>query len=285
VTAAPTDLRLAPAVAELLDGGAWTAVTSGAWSRVWRVDLADGSRRVAVKVALEHSNEGVAGAHPGELLAREAQCLSWVAGPAARAGVPVPEVVLAPDPDPDPGVDPVLVTSFLDGEADLRLLGSSERATEALGRALAGLHTIDPAGCPFDASAAALLAEAGARVDAGLVSSDVLQPALQSFTPERLLTHIRAMAPTAVHEADQVLVHGDFCVTNLLVDPATAAATGVLDWGRCGIGDRHLDLAVTARSVVRNFGGEALPGFFAAYGESHPDPLRLEFYALLDELS
>ena len=93
------------------------------------------------------------------------------------------------------------------------------------------------------------------------------------------------MAPTAVHEADQVLVHGDFCVTNLLVDPATAAATGVLDWGRCGIGDRHLDLAVTARSVVRNFGGEALPGFFAAYGESHPDPLRLEFYALLDELS
>jgi aminoglycoside phosphotransferase len=283
VTAAPTDLRLAPAVADLLDGGAWTAVTSGAWSRVWRVDLADGSRRVAVKVALEHSNEGVAGADPRELLAREAQCLSWVAGPAARAGVPVPEVVLAPDPDP--GVDPVLVTSFLDGEADLRLLGSSERATEALGRTLARLHTIDPAGCPFDASAAALLAEAGARVAAGLVSSDELQPALQSFTPERLLTHVRAMAPPAVHEADQVLVHGDFCVTNLLVDPATAAATGVLDWGRCGIGDRHLDLAVTASSVVRNFGGEALPGFFAAYGESHPDPLRLEFYALLDELS
>ena len=284
MTAAPTDLRLAPAVAELLEGGAWTAVTSGPWSRVWRVDLADGSRRVAVKVALAHSSEGVAaGADPGALLTREAQCLAWVAGPAGRAGIPVPEVVLGPHLAP--GVDPVLVTSFLDGEADLRLLGTSERATEALGRTLAQLHTIDPSGCPFDASPAARLAEAGERVAAGLVTSDELQPALQSFTPERLLTHVRAMAPDAVPEADQVLVHGDFCVTNLLVDPATAAATGVLDWGRCGAGDRHLDLAVTARSVVRNFGGEALPGFFAAYGESHPDPLRLEFYALLDELS
>ncbi|HEY7938451.1 MAG TPA: aminoglycoside 3'-phosphotransferase [Acidimicrobiales bacterium] len=284
MTAAPTDLRLAPEVTELLEGGTWTAVTSGAWSRVWRVDLADGVRRVAVKVALAQSSEGVAaGADPGALLTREAQCLAWVAGPAARAGVPVPEVVLGPHLAL--GVDPALVTSFLDGEADLRLLGTSARATEALGRTLAQLHTIDPAGCPFDASPAALLAEVGGRVDAGLVTSDEFQPALQSFAPERLLTHVRAMAPATVPEADQVLVHGDFCVTNLLVDPASTKATGVLDWGRCGAGDRHLDLAVTARSVVRNFGGEALPGFFGAYGESHPDPLRLEFYALLDEFS
>ena len=284
MSAAPADLRLAPDLAERLRDGTWTEITSGSWSRVWRVEPAGGGPTLAVKLALDVSADGTPGNGGADgRLAREAECLSWVAARAAAADLPVPDVVAAPTADP--GLDPVLVTTFLEGEADLRLLGSSERATEALGRTLAAVHAIDPTGCPFDASLETLLAEAGARVDAGLVTRESLQPALQPFTPERLLTHVRAMAPEGTEPADQVLVHGDLCVTNLLVDPRTGAATGVLDWGRCGIGDRYLDLAVTARSVVRNFGGEALPGFFAAYGETNPDPLRLELYSLLDELS
>ena len=131
-TAALTDLSAAPGEADLLDAGGWTAVTSGDRSRVWRVDLADSSRRVAVKVALEHSNEGAAGADTGtSRVGPRAQCrrAGWPGlRPAGGAGARGRART-----GTRPGVDPVLVTSFLDGEADLRLLGSSERVHRGVG--------------------------------------------------------------------------------------------------------------------------------------------------------
>lgn len=61
----------------------------------------------------------------------------------------------------------------------------------------------------------------------------------------------------------------------------------MVDVGRLGLADRHLDLALASRSMADrdlnpSFGPAAAEVFLAAYG--HPaDPWRLDFYRLLDE--
>jgi len=46
----------------------------------------------------------------------------------------------------------------------------------------------------------------------------------------------------ALERADLAVCHGDFCLPNVVLDPETLVVTGILDVGRLGIADRHLDL-------------------------------------------
>lgn len=125
------------------------------------------------------------------------------------------------------------------------------------------------------------------RVAAGLVDGSRFEDVFARYTPGELAERLRKLADAAAvpEPEDRVLVHGDLCVSNLLVDPNGGAPLGVVDWAFAGVGDRHLDLAIAARSLARNFGGECLPSLFAAYGGFDPDPIRLELYALAEELS
>ena len=60
--------------------------------------------------------------------------------------------------------------------------------------------------------------------------------------------------------------------------------TGLVDLGRLGVSDRYRDLALVARSLVLNVGPEPAWRLFDAYGLPHPDPLRMEWYALADDM-
>jgi len=66
-----------------------------------------------------------------------------------------------------------------------------------------------------------------------------------------------------------------------LLDPT--GVCGVVDWGRAGIADRYADLACAVRSIADTVGPELIPHFFECYGIEHPDPRKLDFYALLTE--
>src|SRR5437899_2886470 len=48
---------------------------------------------------------------------------------------------------------------------------------------------------------------------------------------------------------DLVLVHGDSCFPNILLDSKSLAVNGFVDWGHSGIADRYQDLALAARSI------------------------------------
>ncbi|MFI5281709.1 MAG: phosphotransferase [Candidatus Dormibacterales bacterium] len=61
-----------------------------------------------------------------------------------------------------------------------------------------------------------------------------------------------------------VLVHGDFCMPNVLV--ADGNLSGVLDVGRAGLGSPEIDLAAGVWSLQYNFGKGLAGGFLAAYG-------------------
>jgi len=76
--------------------------------------------------------------------------------------------------------------------------------------------------------------------------------------------------------SDPVVVHGDACAPNTLVDDA-GHWVGHVDLGDLTVGDRWADLAVASLSLDGNFGEGHQPEFFAAYGVE-PDAERIAWY-------
>lgn len=274
-----------------LAGAVWEPITSGRRSQVWRGSFADDRADVALKMAAPEASDRYDGASERAeavaLVHAEAERLVWITEHLSGRGLGVPGIVALPEVG-DP--DPILITTWLEGTVDPRLMRSPEIAVESFGRALASLHEasrrIDLDDCPFDASIASRLEQAAERVERGLVDTAVLEHPFNRYTADELLDRVRQMADACSDPApaDRVLVHGDLCVTNIVFDPAYSATVGALDWAFAGLGDRHQDLAITARSLSRNLSGEVLPDFFAAYGLGEPDLLRIETYVTLEEL-
>ncbi len=73
-----------------------------------------------------------------------------------------------------------------------------------------------------------------------------------------------------------VLVHGDACAPNTLIDES-GEWTGNVDFGDLGVGDRWADLAVASLSLDWNFGDGHQREFFDAYGVE-PDHERIRYY-------
>jgi aminoglycoside phosphotransferase len=61
-----------------------------------------------------------------------------------------------------------------------------------------------------------------------------------------------------------VLIHGDYCLPNVLVVKGRLA--GLVDLGRAGLGDPREDLAAGLWTLHYNFGHGYAPEFLAAYG-------------------
>lgn len=78
---------------------------------------------------------------------------------------------------------------------------------------------------------------------------------------------------------DPVVVHGDACAPNTLVDD-DGRWVGHVDLGDLTVGDRWADLAIASLSLDWNFGDGHQPEFFAAYGID-PDPERITWYRAL----
>lgn len=288
VAGAPPAPVLHGDAATRLAGAEFEPVSAGRRSQVWKATFADDRPALAVKCPAPDAERADAARREAvELIHAETARLVWLHETLHGRGLVAPELVVAPESE-DP--DPILVTAWFEGTVDPRLMRTPEVAVENFGRALASLHgasrRIDLDACPFDASLEARLEAAAVRVEAGLVDTSVLEDPYDHYTPEALLERVRRMAAATrpLDDADRVFVHGDLCVSNIIFDPAYSSTVGAVDWGFAGVGDRHQDLAITARSLSRNLSGEVLPDFFAAYGLSEPDLLRIETYVTLEEL-
>jgi len=157
-----------------------------------------------------------------------------------RGLLPVPEVLEVRRPDPEAGTPGVLVTSYLPGERlDLLLPTLDEPGRRAVGARLGALLG-RLAQMPF--------LRPGPFVD-GELRIGPFPPELADLTvfvarqrsgtaferwPQGDYDALVAIAEKAQELLDTVerttLVHSDFNPKNLLVDPATLAVTGLLDW-------------------------------------------------------
>ncbi len=82
-------------------------------------------------------------------------------------------------------------------------------------------------------------------------------------------------------ELDIVLTHGRADLDTLRC--AHGRVVGFVDWEHAALADRHRDLAHAATAVASSLGPMLVPTFFDAYG-ARPDPVRLDWWALVDEL-
>jgi len=218
--------------------------------------LGDGPHRRFVKWAPADSRLDLAG---------EVERLRW-----AAPFTPVP-VVLEHDGDDD---GEWLLTAGLRGRSavDPRWLADPGPAVDAIGAGLRALHDALPvAGCPFDWSAGARLA------DVRLASMR-----RERFSPEHAaLTVAEVLARLAdVPDVDRLVVcHGDACAPNTLVDD-DGGWSGHVDLGSLGVADRWADLAVATWSTGWNYGPGWESRLLAAYGVED-DPARMAYYRLL----
>jgi aminoglycoside phosphotransferase (APT) family kinase protein len=196
---------------------------------------------------------------------------------AAGAGVPVPDVVALGERD-EVGAS-WLVAERLEGETIPRKIlrddewAAARRAlTEQAGRALAAVHTIDPA------------------TIAGLAPSDPLGdplPFLDALGEVRpaLELGVRWLAAHRPPDGPRLTVHGDYRLGNFLVGPD--GLRGVLDWELAHTGDPAEDIGWLCAPAWR-FGGRGevggfgtLPDLLAAYtaaGGEAVTPARVHWW-------
>ena len=154
------------------------------------------------------------------------------------------------------------------------------RIVTLLAESLKLIHAVDVTTCPFDQRVDVLLAAAHQRLIENRVAEENFDPARQGRPASDLYAELLATRPAGT---TSVFAHGDYCLPNVLIDPDRLTLTGFIDWGGAGISDRYLDLALAARSITYNLGGDWVAPFFAAYGLAEIDHARIGFFQTLDE--
>jgi aminoglycoside phosphotransferase (APT) family kinase protein len=166
-------------------------------------------------------------------LKREATMLQAL----AHTPLPVPRLIALED---QPASAALLMTA-LPGEPLSQYLcrGVSKALRldllEQFGRTLAAIHHTTPPAALHIAQPwlARILAEARHNLQQGYVEPGA--PPIDDFA---------AAAPPTTPE---VLIHGDYTIDNVLVDHNRI--TGIIDWGRGDIGDRHYDVVLATRPL------------------------------------
>jgi len=152
-----------------------------------------------------------------------------------------------------------------------------EQVIHLLAEGLRTIHQVDIRACPFDHRLDTLL---------DMARQNLAHPRPIANTRWRgrsvadLYAELMATRPIEDH---QVFTHGDYCMPNILIAPETMTISGFIDWGHAGISDPYFDLALAARSIIRNFGEQWVSVFFEAYGLNEPVLRKISYYQLLDE--
>lgn len=152
---------------------------------------------------------------------------------------------------------------------------------DAIAKALAALHALPTADCPFDETLATRLARAKRAVAAGEIDPGHFADRNAGIDPADLLARLVRTRPVE----DLVIVHGDATLSNLIVDSGDdGVAIGFVDCGNAGRGDRYLDLAIIANDIDEHFGPAAAARFTTAYHGPAWDDAKAKYFLDLYEL-
>jgi streptomycin 3"-kinase len=266
------DISSIPAGLLPADGTDWKPVTTGESGAMVLHDLVHG--RFAKLVTAAYRDD----------LAAERDRITWL----GEAGLPVASVLAWRATDDGA----CLITSAVAGvPADQLDAAALRRAWPGLAAVARELHDLPTADCPFDRGLALMMPLARTTVAEDRVQTEFLPVPLQQVPPAHILGQVEDDLPRRQRqeEDERVVCHGDLCLPNILIDPATMRVVGLIDLGRLGLADPYADLALllanaretwpdeaTARAADQEFGG--------LYGIDL-DAERQRFYLLLDPLT
>lgn len=202
-------------------------------------------------------------ARPGSLL-REAEMTRWM----HEKGLAAPVLCYAA------GEHDWLVTRALPGKDGIaeEYLSQPRRLSVFMGELLRALHGTGFSGCPVPHRTADYLASVWEGMEKGLWSPSKTVAARFSWKDRREAEEIvRDCGPLL---GEDVLIHGDFCLPNVMLDGWKLS--GYIDLDNGGVGDRHVDLYWMVWSLTYNLKDDRWGDVFLdAYGRDGFDPLLL----------
>ena len=189
-----------------------------------------------------------------------------------KKGLGAPEVVKYNEGERD-----WLLTTRVAGEdcTHADYLADPKRLCDLLATKLRELHEADLSGCPINDHTAAYIETAERNFKTGEYDT--------SFFPDNWGYRSAEEAWQALEEGKHLLktdtlLHGDYCLPNIMLDDWIFS--GFIDLGNGGVGDRHVDLFWGAWTFNFNLGtDEYRERFFDAYGRDRVDEDILKIVA------
>ena len=168
-----------------------------------------------------------------------------------------------------------LLTARMPGEdcTHADVLSRPEWLAERMGEWLRALHEIDTRGCPIPDHTARYLATVSQNDRTGNYDTSHFPDSFGYENAEQA----RAVIERDGHRlATDTLLHGDYCLPNIMVKDGRLS--GFIDLGNGGVGDRHVDLFWGAWTLGFNLHTDIYRDrFLDAYGREciEPDMLRV----------
>ncbi len=172
-----------------------------------------------------------------------------------------------------------LLTTRVSGEdcTHPAYLADPIRLCDTIATLLRTLHETDPKGCPIGNRTADYLATAKRNYLAGMYNT--------SLTPHKACPNA-AESWRIVEEGKHLLksdtlLHGDYCLPNIMLDNWRFG--GFIDLDGAGVGDRHIDLFWGAWTLRFNLHTDRYrQRFFDAYGRDKIDPAIIELIETIE---
>lgn len=113
-----------------------------------------------------------------------------------------------------------------------------------------------------------------------VISIDAFKKSNNGKTPEEIYDYLVTTKKQLIND---VITHGDYCLTNVLI---TDKGYGFIDLGDCGLGDKYKDLSSLEVSIKRNYGQEWVEVFYQCYNKNiRVDKTKIKYYQLIDQFS
>ena len=146
-------------------------------------------------------------------------------------------------------------------------LDDPKRLSALLGESLRALHAIDPSGCPVRDRVSVYLRTAHENYESGSYDTSHFPDSFGYRSAEEAYAVLRDGEGAL---RSDTLIHGDFCLPNVMLDGWRLS--GYIDLGAGGIGDRHIDLFWGCWTLGFNLHTDAYRDrFLDAYGRDGVD--------------
>ena len=153
---------------------------------------------------------------------------------------------------------------------DARYLAEPKRLATEMGRLLRELHGRRTEGCPVD-RIPEYLETVERNYKSGVFDDGLFGDQASFKSADEAYAFVKENSSRL---RSDVLIHGDFCLPNIMLDGWRFSK--YIDVGCGGIGDRHIDLFWGAWTLNFNLGtDEYRDAFFDAYGREMIDPVAL----------